>query len=194
MNEYFLEKEWSEGLPIVPPTLEKVDAFMKFTDRKPDEVLGIVKPENRKATVWSVAVNGVMSGCRPEYMPILVAITEAMCDPYFAQENLGHTPATECIIILSGSLVKQLEFNCTQGVLRPGFQANTSIGRFWRMYLRNVCGFLPHKTDKGCYGDNFRIVLAENDEYLEEIGWQPYRVDRGFAKEDNVITVMTLTE
>jgi len=135
-----------------------------------------------------------MSGCRPEYMPILVAITEAMCDPYFAQENLGHTPATECIIILSGSLVKQLEFNCTQGALRPGFQANTSIGRFWRMYLRNVCGFLPHKTDKGCYGDNFRIVLAENDEYLEEIGWQPYRVDRGFAKEDNVITVMTLTE
>ena len=66
VNEYFLEKEWSEGLPIVPPTLEKVDAFMKFTDRKPDEVLGIVKPENRKATVWSVAVNGVMSGCRPE--------------------------------------------------------------------------------------------------------------------------------
>ena len=180
VNEYFLEKEWSEGLPIVPPTLEKVDAFMKFTDRKPDEVLGIVKPENRKATVWSVAVNG--------------AITEAMCDPYFAQENLGHTPATECIIILSGSLVKQLNFNCTQGALRPGFQANTSIGRFWRMYLRNVCGFLPHKTDKGCYGDNFRIVLAENDEYLEEIGWQPYRVDRGFAKEDNVITVMTLTE
>lgn len=167
---------------------------MKFTDRKADEVLGIVKPDNRKATIWSVAVNGVMSGCRPEYMPVLVAIAEALCDPYFAQENLGHTPATEVMIILSGSLVKELNFNCTQGALRPGFQANTSIGRFWRMYLRNVCGFLPHKTDKGCYGDNFRIVLAENDEYLENIGWQPYRMDRGFKKEDNVITIMTCTE
>lgn len=194
VNEYFMEKEWSEGLPIVPPTLEKVDEFMKYTDRDPNEVLGIVKPENRKATVWSVAVNGVMSGCRPEYMPILLAVTEAMCDPYFAQENLGHTPATECMIIISGPLVKTLNFNYTQGALRPGFQANTSIGRFWRMYLRNVCGFLPHKTDKGCYGDNFRIVLAENDEYLEKIGWQPYRVDKGFQKEDTVITVMTLTE
>ncbi len=194
VNEYFLEKEWSEGLPIVPPTLEKVDEFLKYTDRKPEEVLGIVKPENREATVWSVAVNGVMSGCRPEYMPVLLAVAEALCDPYFAQENLGHTPATEVMIIISGKLVKDLNFNCTQGALRPGFQANTSIGRFWRMYLRNVCGFLPHKTDKGCYGDNFRIVLAENDDYLESIGWQPYRVDRGFAKEDSVITVMTCTE
>jgi len=194
VNDYFLAREWSEGLPIVPPTLEKVDEFMKFTDRKADDVLGILKPDNRQATIWSVAVNGVMSGCRPEYMPILVAITEALCDPNFTQENLGHTPATEVMTILSGSLVKDLNFNCTQGALRPGFQANTSIGRFWRMYLRNVCGYLPHKTDKGCYGDNFRIVLAENDDYLEQIGWEPYRVDRGFEKADNVITVMSCTE
>lgn len=194
VNHYFMEKEWSEGLPIVPPTLEKVDEFLKFTDRKPEEVLGVLKPENRQATIWNVAVNGVMSGCRPEYMPVLIAIAEAMCDPYFTQENLGHTPATECMIIISGPLVKALNFNYTQGALRPGFQANTSIGRFWRMYLRNVCVFLPHKTDKGCYGDNFRIVLAENDDYLDYIGWQPYRVDRGFKKEDTVITVMTLTE
>ncbi len=194
VNDYFMAKEWSEGLPIVPPTVEKVEEFMKFTTRDPDEVLGVLKPDNRKATIWSVAVNGVMSGCRPEYMPVLIAITEAMCDPNFTQENLGHTPATECMIILSGPIGEQLGFNYTQGALRPGFQANTSVGRFWRMYLRNVAGFLPHKTDKGCYGDNFRIVLCENDEYMEKIGWQPYRVDRGFKKEDSVITVMSLTE
>lgn len=194
IQEYFLEKEWSEGLPIVPPTLDRVDEFMKFTDRDPDECLGILKPNNTKATIWSIAVNGVMSGCRPEYMPVLIAIVEAMVDPYFAHESLGHTPATECLLIISGPLVEQLKFNCTQGALRPGFQANTSIGRFLRMYLRNVNGFLPHKTDKGCYGDNFRIVLAENDEYIHQIGWQPYRVDRGFKEEDSVITIMTLTE
>lgn len=194
VNEYFMEKEWSDGLPVVPPTLEKVDEFLKFTDRKPEEVLGVLKPNNREATIWNVAVNGVMSGCRPEYMPVLVALTEAMCDPYFAQQNLGHTPGTEVMIVLNGSIIKELDFNCEQGALRPGFQANTSVGRFWRMYLRNVCGFLPHKSDKGCYGDNFRIVLAENEDYLERIGWQPYSADHGFHAGDNVITIMTCTE
>ena len=195
VNQYFLENEWSEGMPIVPPTIEKVEEFLKYTDHAPDEVLGTLKPDNRLATVWNVAVNGVMSGCRPEYMPVLIAVAQAMCDPYFAQENLGHTPGTEVMIILSGGkLVKDLKFNCTQGALRPGFQANTTVGRFWRMYLRNVAGLLPHKSDKGCFGDNFRIVLAENDDYLDKIGWKTYREDHGFSKEDNVIAIMTCTE
>ena len=194
INEVFYDREWSDGLPIVPPTLDKVDEFLKFTARSPEEVLGVLKPENREATVWSIAVNGVMSGCRPEYMPVLVALVEALCEPNFGHWNLGHTPGTETLITMSGPLIKQLKFNYEQGILRPGFRANTSIGRFFRMYLRNVCGFLPHKTDKGCYGDNFRIVLAENEEYLASVGWEPYSVDRGFNAGDNVITIMTATE
>lgn len=194
VNDFFYDKEWSEGMPIVPPTIQKVEEFLKYTPHAPEEVIGVLKPENRQATIWNTAVNGVMCGCRPEYMPVLVAMTQAMCDPAFAQESLGHTPATEVMTIISGPLVKQLGFNCTQGALRPGFKANTSIGRFWRMYLRNVAGFLPHKSDKGCFGDNFRIILAENDEYMQEIGWQPYRVDRGFSSDDTAITVMSCTE
>lgn len=194
VNEFFLLREWSEGLPIVPPTIEKVEQFLKFTNRSADEVIGVVKPENRQATIWNIAVNGVMSGCRPEYMPVLVAIVEALCDEKFGQEHLGHTPGTETLIVLNGTIIKELGFNYTQGALRPGFQANTSIGRFLRMYLRNVCGFLPHKTDKGCYGDNFRIVLAENEDYVASIGWEPYCVDRGFKAGDNVITILTCTE
>lgn len=194
VNEFYYSREWSEGLPIVPPTIEKIEAFLGFTNRDPDEVIGILKPENREATVWNIAANGVMCGCRPEYMPILIAIVEAMCEPEFAHQNLGHTPGTEILIVLNGPIIKDLKFNYTQGVLRPGFQANTSIGRFWRMYLRNVCGFLPHKTDKACYGDNFRMVLAENEEYLEEVGWEPFSVDRGFNKGDNIVTVLSCTE
>ena len=194
INEYFYDREWSDGLPIVPPTLEKVDEFLKFTTRDPEEVLAVMKMQNREATIWSIAVNGVMCGCRPEYMPVLVAIVEALCDPDFGHANLGHTPGTEVLIILNGPIIKQLKFNYTQGVLRPGFMANTSIGRFFRMYLRNMCAFLPHKTDKGCYGDNFRIVLAENEDYLAGVGWQPYSVDRGYQAGDNVITIMTATE
>lgn len=194
VDDYFYEREWGDGLPVVPPTIEKVEEFLAFTERSADEVLGVLLPENREATIWNVAVNGILSGCRPEYMPILIAITEAMCSPEFGQENLGHTPGSETLIILSGAIIKELGFNCTQGVLRPGFRANTSVGRFFRMYLRNVAGFIPHKTDKGCYGDNFRIVLAENEDYVTSVGWEPFSVDRGFTAGDNVVTITSCTE
>jgi hypothetical protein len=194
VNEYFYDHEWSEGLPIVPPTVEKVEQFLKFTDRSANEVIGKLLPDNREATIWNVAVNGVMAGCRPEYMPVLVAIVEGMCDSNFGQEHLGHTPGTEILIIVNGKIIKELDFNYTQGALRPGFQANTSIGRFWRLYLRNVAGFLPHKTDKACYGGNFRIVLAENEDAVAKVGWEPLSVDQGFKAGDNVVTVTSCTE
>ena len=81
INRLFIENEWSDGLPIVPPTPERIESFLAFTDRDPDEVLAVLLPDSRAATVWSVAVNGVMAGCRPEYMPVLVALIEAMGDP-----------------------------------------------------------------------------------------------------------------
>jgi hypothetical protein len=194
VNAFFYEREWSEGLPIVPPSVEKVDQFLKFTERPAGDVIGKLLPDNREATVWNIAVNGVMAGCRPEYMPVLIAIVEGMADPVFGQEHLGHTPGTETLIIINGKIIKDLDFNCTQGALRPGFQANTSVGRFWRLYLRNVAGFLPHKTDKGCFGGNFRIVLAENENALAGAGWEPLSVDQGFKAGDNVVTVTSCTE
>lgn len=194
VNSYFYGREWSEGLPVVPPTAEKIELFLKFTERPAEDVVGSLLPDNREATIWNIAVNGVMAGCRPEYMPVLAAIVEAMTDPKFGHEHMGHTPGTEALIIINGNIIKELDFNCTQGALRPGFQANTSIGRFWRLYLRNVAGFLPHKTDKGCYGDNFRIVLAENEEAAASMGWEPLSVDRGFTAGDNVVTITSCTE
>jgi len=194
VNEFFYDREWSEGLLIMPPTIEKVEKFLKFTERSADDVIGKLLPDNREATIWNVAVNGVMAGCRPEYMPVLVAIVEAMCDPEFGQEHLGHTPGTETLIMINGKIIKDLEFNYTQGALRPGFQANTSIGRFWRLYLRNVAGFLPHKTDKGCFGSNFRVILAENEDTVTDMGWEPMSVDQGFGAGDNIITITSCTE
>jgi len=188
-NEHFLQNEWSDGLPIVPPTIEKVRAFLRFCDLEPDRVLGIVLPDSRAATVWSVAVNGVMAGCRSEYMPILIAIAEVLCDPDYGVEHSGNTPGAESLIILNGPIIKQLKFNFEQGVLRDGFQANTSVGRFLRLFLRNVCGFLPHKTDKGCYGNTWRVVLPENEDVLEKLGWQPLSAEMGFEAGDNTVTI-----
>jgi hypothetical protein len=193
VNAFFYEREWSDGLPIVPPTVEKIEEFLRFTDRDPKASLGILLPASRAATIWAVAVNGVMAGCRPEYMPILIALVEAMADPAYGVEHSGNTPGAETLIILNGPIIKDLDFNYTQGAMRDGFMPNTSIGRFWRLALRNMAGFLLHKTDKGTFGNTFRVVLAENEDALARIGWPPNSVDMGFAAGDNTVTISRFT-
>ena len=193
VNAHFYEKEWSDGLPIVPPTIAKIEEFLSFTDRDPDEVLGIALPESRAVTVWATAVNGVMAGCRPEYMPVLVALAQAMVDPIYGVEHSGNTPGAETLIVLNGPIIKDLKFNYEQGVLRDGFQPNTSVGRFWRLALRNMAGFLPHKNDKGSFGNTFRVVLAENEDALAGIGWPSNAADMGFETGDNTVTITRMT-
>lgn len=189
VNDHFYEKQWSDGLPIVPPTIEKVEAFLSFTDRDPEESLGTLLPENRAATIWAIAVNGVMAGCRPEYMPILIALVEAMADPVYGVEHSGNTPGADTLIILNGPIIKELGFNYEQGALRDGIRPNSSIGRFWRLALRNMAGFLPHKTDKGTFGNTFRVVLAENEDALARIGWPTHAQDMGFGPGENVVSI-----
>ncbi|HEY1861931.1 MAG TPA: UGSC family (seleno)protein, partial [Gemmataceae bacterium] len=193
VNAYFYEREWSDGLPIVPPTTQKIEEFLSYADRDPNEVLGVVLPESRAVTIWAVAVNGVMAGCRPEYMPILIALAEAMSDPNYGVEHSGNTPGSDTLIVLNGPIIKDLGFNYEQGVLRDGFMPNTSVGRFWRLALRNMAGFLPHKTDKGSFGNTFRVVLAENEDALNRMGWPPNSVDMGFAAGDNTVTISRMT-
>jgi hypothetical protein len=193
VNDFFYDREWSDGLPIVPPTIDKVEQFLRFTDRKPEELLGVLLCDRREATIWTVAVNGVMAGCRPEYMPVLIAIIEALADPAYGLEHTGNTPGPETLIVVNGPIIKQLGFNYEQGALRDGFRANTSIGRFLRLYLRNVAGFLPHKTDKGTFGGTWRVVMAENEDVLAEIGWEPLCADMGFTAGENVVTIARYT-
>ncbi len=193
VNAYFYEHGWSDGLPIVPPTEERVQAFLRHTRRAADEQLGVLLPDRRSATVRTVAVNGVMAGCRPEYMPVLVALVEAMADPRYGVEHSGNTPGSDTLIIANGPIVKDLGFNYEQGALRDGFQANTSIGRFWRLYLRNVAGFLPHRTDKGTFGNTWRVVLAENEDVVRRIGWTTIAEDHGVASGQSAVTISRYT-
>ena len=193
VNRLFLENGWTDGLPIVPPTMDKIEEFLAFTDRLADEVIGRLLPDNREATIWNVAVNGVMAGCRPEYMPILVALAEAMTDPRYGVEHSGNTPGAETLIVLNGSLIKELNFNYEQGALRDGFQPNTAVGRFWRLYLRNVAGFLLHQNDKGTFGNTWRVVLAENEDAIRDMGWTTLSEDAGAAKGENAITISRYT-
>lgn len=191
VHDFFYGNLWTDGLPVIPPTIAKVEEFLRFTDRSPDEVLGICPPENREATVWNVAVNGVMAGCRPEYLPVLIAVVEAITDPKFCLEDAGATPGWEPLIVINGPIIKELDFNCAGGVMRVGRQANTSVGRFLKLFMRNVPGqrIPPGVTDKSSIGYTFNVVLAENEEAVSEIGWQPFGVDQGFARGENVVTV-----
>ena len=193
VNRLFYENRWSDGLPIVPPTIGKIERFLAFGDRPGDTVLGRIPPDNRSATIWNVAANGVMAGCRPEYMPVLVALVEAMADPEYGVEHSGNTPGAETLITVNGPVTKLLGFNCEQGALRDGFQANTSIGRFWRLYLRNVAGFIPHETDKGTFGNTWRVALAENEDVLARVGWPNTAADMGIPEGANAVTISRYT-
>lgn len=194
IQEHFLLRGWSDGLPVMPPTLRAVRRSLQYTDREPHEVIGIVPPDNREATVWNVAVNGVMAGCRPEYMPVLLAVAEAIADPTFGVQHAGATPGWEPLVVVSGPIVDALRFNTGTGVLRAGRQANTSIGRFVRLFTRNVAGVRipPGRTDKGTIGLPTMVALAENEEAVREMGWKTYAEDRGFGRNDSVVTLMSV--
>jgi hypothetical protein len=194
INDHFHARQWSDGMPVVPPTVERIEKFLRYTARDPNEVIGIFPPANREATVWNVAVNGVMAGCRPEYMPILLAIADVAGDVEYKVEDAGSTPGWESLIVLSGPITKALGFNSGQGVMRMGKQANTSVGRFLRLLLRNIAGFThaPEGADKGSIGQSFLVAMAENEDAVAEIGWQPYSADRGFQAGENVVTVQSV--
>ncbi len=194
VQEYLEARQWSDGLPIVPPTVERVEAFMAHSPRRGDEVIGVLAPDYRQATIWSVAVNGVMAGCRPEYMPVLVAIVEAIADPEWRIQDAGSTPGWEPLVVLSGPVVARLGFNTGSGLMRVGNRAATTIGRFLRLFMRNVAGLRvpPGTTDKGTIGATFNVALGEDEDAVRALGWPPFRVDRGFAADDDLVTVQSV--
>jgi hypothetical protein len=194
VQDHFEERLWGDGLPLVPPTLERVEAFLAHTPSAPEEVIGVLAPDYREATVWSVAVNGVMAGCRPEHMPVLVAVVEAIADPEWRIQAAGSTPGWEPLIVLSGPMVKRLGFNTGSGLMRMGNRPAASIGRFLRLYLRNVAGLRvpPGTTDKGSVGSSFNVALGEDEDEVRGLGWDPLRVDRGFRLDDDVVTVQSV--
>ncbi|MFH1651242.1 MAG: hypothetical protein ABID87_03975, partial [Chloroflexota bacterium] len=154
----------------------------------PTETVGILPPGKGAATVWKIAVNGVMAGCRPEYMPVLIAIIEAVATPRFGLQHAGSTVGWTPLIILNGPIARQLDFNCGQGVLRPERQANITVSRFLRLAMVNIARFHLGETDMATFGRNYYPVLAEDE---ENSPWPPLCADRGFPAGANVVTVQS---
>ena len=190
----YREKMWTDGLPIIPPTLEKVEEFLEYTDYPADAILTRpLEPSYREATPWAVAVKGVMAGCRPESMPVLIAMVKCLAEPNFRAQDSSSTPGWETLTILNGPIIKQLGFNYEAGVMNAGFQSNTSVGRFWKMFQRNVMEIrVDAETDKGTFGIMWPTVMAENEDFCRSVGWETHGEHRGFKPEDNVVSLMSL--
>lgn len=185
----FVERGWTDGHPVVPPTRDRVEAYLADSGHDPWKTLGIAASSGRDVTIWSIAVNAVMAGCRPEHLPVLIALAEILVDPGYGAQHSGNTTGADALIVLDGPSATPLGFQHGPGVMREGAHANTSVGRWLRLYLRNVFGFTADEHDKATFGNPARVVLAEDMGCLAEIGWPPLSATFGFGADDDVVTL-----
>jgi len=189
--EFCFEKGWTDGLPVVPPTPERVHRMVEASGRDPQELLGLVPPRLGRATVEAVAVNAVMAGCRPEYMPVILAAVEAVLDERF---NLNGVQATThpCapLIIVSGPVVKAINLNTGTNVFGHGFRANATIGRALRLVLLNLGGGIPEIGDKSVHGHPGKYTFCIGESL--ESPWELLHVERGFPPDESAVTVIAV--
>ncbi len=186
INQYFTEMKWSDGLPIVPPTFQKVESFLKYTDLKWDDTVAILPIAHRNTTVWHVAVNAVMAGCKPEYMPILLALTKGLGEPDF-RRTLASTHAWIPYCWLNGPVARQLGIDSGQGQINEA--ANVAIGRFINLALMNLCGYYVKQDRMGTFGYPMSWCMVEDDAACLRVGWKPYHVRAGFGLDESTITL-----
>ncbi len=190
VNREFARRGWSDGLPIVPPTRDRVESFLAAGGYDPWRTLGVARPSGRDMSLWSIAVNAVMAGCTPDLMPVLIAIAQVLADTRYGVEHSGNTTGADALMVLDGPIAADLGFNSGPGALRDGAGApNTAVGRFLRLYQRNVHGFTTDEHDKATFGNSARVVLAEDIATLSDIGWTPLSSEFGFGPHDDVITI-----
>ncbi|HOG48733.1 MAG TPA: hypothetical protein PLB78_19050, partial [Anaerolineae bacterium] len=190
ISELFYKRGWGDGLPIVPPTEERVQAMLQGADLSPDFVIATLDPMGGEATVAKIAVNAVMAGCKPAYLPVLLAAVQAVADPAF--DLRGHSTTTNTdipMLIVSGPIAKELAINGENNALGRGWQANASISRALHLIIQNIGGSWPGVTDMSCLGQpgEFAMCLAEN---AAANPWTPIHMDLGYPKAANVVTVV----
>jgi len=191
VNAFFEEKGWTDGLPIIPPTEERVGQMLAAVKRNPQDVIGVVPPRWAPATVEKIAINAVMAGCLPQYMPVLIAASEALADPRLNLYALQATTGGPAImLIVNGPIRKQLNINGGSNALGEGWRANATIGRCIRLIQRNIGGSYPGTTCKATLGwpGKYSLCIAENEEASP---WEPLHVERGFAADTSTVTAIS---
>ena len=189
-NEFCEQRRWSDGLPLVPPTVERVARMLRHAGCAPDEVIAAIAPGFGVATAERVAINAVMAGCRPEYLPILLAAVEAVADRCFNLQGIQATtnPAAPWIVV-NGPIAREIGVNGRLNCLGQGTPANATIGRALRLVLQNIGGALPGEMDRATHGQpgKHSFCCAENE---LESPWEPLHVERGLAPDESAVTVI----
>jgi hypothetical protein len=187
--ESWFERGVTDGLPVVPPTRDRVERMLAGTTRERDALVGLVPPNYGRATVEKVAVNAVMAGCRAEYFPVVLAVVEAACDPVFnLHGHSGTTNAASPLIIVNGPVRTHLGVNCAAGVFGPGYRANATIGRALRLIMINLGGTKAGEISMSTMGQPGRYTYCIG-EYEEVSPWEPLHVELGFAVGESTVTL-----
>ena len=159
-------------MPIIPPTIEKVEAFLKYTDRAPDERIAVLPQANLQAVPWNIAANAVMAGCRPDSMPLLIAAVEAIADNTYNLNNIGTTWGVLPFLLVNGPAAERLGIENGGQLISKG--ANPAIGRALGLIIKNIAGYKFGRNYMGTFGYPMNFVIAENEE-RESVGALPRR-------------------
>jgi hypothetical protein len=187
--EFYYSKGWTDGLPVVPPTESSIRAMLDAVGLEPGEEITFIENRQVSVTAEKVAINAVMAGCTPAYMPVVVAATEVIGDPLWSY----HGPATSTggsavFMVVNGPMARELDINCENNLFGPGWRSNATIGRAVRLVMRNVIGTIPGRLDRSSlgHGGKYTFCIAENE---AESPWPPLHVERGFRPDQNAVTV-----
>lgn len=190
INKLYRERGWSDGLPIVPPTLERVARMLHHTSRGRDEIVARLAPGYGAATVERIAINAVLAGCDPEYLPVLIAATEAVADPRFSLQGIQATTNPVAVwVVLNGPVIEHLGVNAEINCLGQGTWANATLGRALRLILQNIGGARPGEMDRATHGQpaKYSFCCAENE---AENPWEPLHMECGFSPDQSTVTVV----
>ena len=191
--EFMFDQGFSDGLPLVPPTPERVIRMLAGTRRGAQDIVAVVAPNMAPATVEKIAINAVMAGCRPDYLPVVIAAVEAVCTDEF---NIHGVTATTMgaapVMVVNGPIRHRIGMNMKLGALGAGSRPNATIGRAVRLVIRNVGGAKPGGVDRSTLSSPLKFTMCFA-EWEEGSPWSPLHVERGFQAEDSVVTVFAMT-
>lgn len=184
------ERHWCDGLPVVPPTVERVERMLQGTHLAPGTLITTVAPGFGAATVERIAINAVLAGCEPSYLPVLIAAVGALSAPEFNLQGIQATTNPVAVwLIVNGPLAARIGMNGGVNCLGQGSWANNTLGRALHLVLQNIGGAVPGEMDRATHGQPGKISFCCAENELEN-PWEPVHVERGFARESSTVTIV----
>ena len=191
--EFMFDQGFSDGLPVIPPTPERVLRMLSGTTRDPQEVIAVMPPNMGEVTVEKAAINSVMAGCKPEYLPVVLAAIEAVCtDDFNIHGVMATTMGASPVMVINGPIRHSIGMSMGIGALGQGNRANATIGRALRLTIRNVGGAIPGGTERSTLSNPMKFTMCFA-EWEERSAWEPLHVERGYQPDESVVTVFAMT-